>query len=222
MSDHPAPATPPDPPHPNGDGQLAALGREVERLARRLADLDSLVRQLAEDITLLAPPPDGDDGDEGEPAGPRSWLTVDDAEQARANLTDLAEWIGRVYLRYPGTALPSCWSWHPAVVEELLWLRHAHHDAYHGRTGSWRDVGDWHDRQRPGVTGRIRKAIGNCELSRHTASGDRRQPEPEVPLASAVEQVAGHWTSHRATPEPTEQQLSDADRHDRAQLRSSR
>ncbi len=205
-------------PATNGHPQLTALGREVERLSRRLADLDSLVRQLAEDITLLAPADDGDD----EPAGLRSWLAADHIEQARADLTDLADWIGRVYLRYPGTTLPSCWAWHPAVVEELLWLRYAHQDAYHGRTGSWRDVGDWHDRQRPNVTARIRKAIGDCELSRHVEGGDRQQRTPHAPLASAVEQVAEHWTTHSASPEPSEQQLSEADQHDRAQLRSSR
>ncbi|MQA16651.1 MAG: AMP-binding protein [Pseudonocardiaceae bacterium] len=77
-------------------------------------------------------------------------------------------------LAHPGTALPSCWAWHPAVVEELWWLRNAHHDAYHGRTACWRDVGDWHDRQRPGVTARIRKAIADCELSRHINGGDAR------------------------------------------------
>lgn len=33
-------------------------------------------------------------------------------------------------------------TWHPAVVEELWWLRGAHQDAYNGRRASWRDVGD--------------------------------------------------------------------------------
>jgi hypothetical protein len=217
-----APASSPQP-GSNGQPQLAALGREVERLSRRLADLDALVRQLAEDITLLAPPPDdGDENEPDEPEGLRSWLAAADAEQAHADLTDLADWLGRVYLRYPGTALPSCWAWHPSVVEELLWLRHAHRDAYHGRTGTWREIGDWHDRQRPGVTTRIRKAIGDCELSRHIPGGGRQQQPPEVPLASHADQIAEHWTAHRATPEPSEQQLSDADQHDRAQLRSSR
>lgn len=206
----------------NGHGQLAALGREVERLSRRQADLHTLVRQLAEDITLLAPPSDDDgDGQDGDQAtGLGSWLSADDTEGARALLAGLADWLGRVYLRYPGTALPSCWAWHPAVVEELWWLRNAHHDAYHGRSACWREVGDWHDRQRPGVTARIRKAIGDCELSRHIDGGDRRQPPPRVPLSSAVEQLAEHWATHRDAPEPTEQHLAQADRHDQAQLRT--
>ncbi|MQA13475.1 MAG: hypothetical protein GEV09_04665 [Pseudonocardiaceae bacterium] len=202
-------------PGSNAHPQLAALGREVERLSRRHADLDALVQRLAEDITLLAPPPD-----DGEPEGLRSWLAADDPEQARALLADLTDWLGRVYLRYLGVALPSCWAWHPAVVEELWWLRNAHHDAYHGQSACWREVGDWHDRQRPGVTARIRKAIGDCELSRHAAGGDRRRATPDVPLSSAAERLAEHWTTHHATPQPTQQQLHEADQHDQAQLRN--
>lgn len=209
-----------NPPRPdsNGQPQLAALGRQVERLARRQADLDALIRQLAEDITQLTPPDDGQDWDE--PTGLASWLATDQPQRARALLGELADWLARVYLRYPGTGLPSCWAWHPAVVEELLWLRNAHHDAYHGRAACWREVGDWHDRQRPGVTARIRKAIGDCELSRHITGGDRRQPPPLAPLATHVGQLAEHWTTHHDTPEPTEQQLAQADRHDQAQLRT--
>jgi hypothetical protein len=205
-------------PDSNGHGQLAALGREVERLSRRQADLHALVHRLAEDITLLSPPPD--DGGDDEPGGLASWLDADQPQQARALLGELADWLARVYLRYPGTALPSCWAWHPAVVEELWWLRNAHYDAYHGRGACWREVGDWHDRQRPGLTARIRKAIGDCELSRHVDGGDRRQPAPVAPLAGHLEQLAEHWTTHHGTPQPTEQQLAEADRHDQAQLRT--
>jgi hypothetical protein len=209
--------TPTNAPDPgaNGQPQLAALGREVERLSRRQADLDTLVRQLADDITLLAPVDDSE-GEDGEPERLASWLATDDPEQARALLAGLVDWLSRVYLRYPGTALPSCWAWHPAVVEELLWLRNAHHDA----GACWREVGDWHDRQRPGVTARIRKAIGDCELSRHTAGGDRRQPPPRAPLEDHVEQLPEQWTTHHDLPEPTEQQLAQADQHDQAQLRT--
>lgn len=108
------------------------------------------------------------------------------------------------------------------MVEELWWLRHAHHAAYHGRAACWRDVGDWHDRQRPGVTRRIREALGDCELSRHVPGADRHQPTAPVPLANAASPVAGHWTRHRTTPDPTDQQLTDADQHDRAHLRTRR
>jgi hypothetical protein len=91
---------------------------------------DKLVTQLAADLATLArfvqarddaPSDDGVD----DVAAVRSWLLADDVEQAAADLVDLCAWVGRVYLRYPRTDLPSCWLWHPHAVEELWWLRRA-------------------------------------------------------------------------------------------------
>ena len=210
--------------HPTPDPRLVALGRELERATRRLTtvealtgQLDLMLRQLAADVALLVPTPD--DVDESLPLV-RSWLAADDPAQASADLADLIDWIDAVYVRYPGGALPSCWLWHPAVVEELWWLRHTHHGAYHGPGACWRDVADWHDRHRPGVTRRITAALADCELSRHLPSGDRHRPAAPVPLAAAVAQVAEHWATHRNTPDPTQQQLTEADQHDRAHLRT--
>jgi len=210
--------------HPAPDPRTVALGREVERIARRQvsldqeqAELDGLVRRLAEDIAVLIPATDDE-----EPAGLRSWLATDNSAQARADLTELAEWIKRVYLRFSDASLPSCWAWHPAVVEELWWLSRAHQAAFEGSGASWREVGDWHDRQRPGVARRVRTALADCDLARHTADGDRQQPPPTAPLMQHLHQVAEHWSAHQATPTPTDQQLTDADQHDRAQLRNHR
>ncbi len=212
--------------HPLQDPRVTALGRELERATRRLTavealtgQLDLMLRQLAADIALLVPIPDEPDESQ---APVRSWLAVDDPAQARADLADLIDWIDAVYRRYPGGALPSCWLWHPAVVEELWWLRHTHHGAYHGPAACWRDVADWHDRHRPGVTRRIAAALADCELSRHIPAGDRHQPTAPVPLAAAAAQVAEHWTTKRTNPDPTGQQLTDADQHDRAHLRTRR
>ena len=211
--------------HPAPDPRTVALGREVERIARRQvaldqeqAELDGLVRRLAEDVAVLIPATNEDE----EPAALRSWLAADDPAQARTDLGELSEWIERVYLRFSDADLPSCWAWHPAVVEELWWLRHAHRGAFEGRGASWREVGDWHDRQRPGVVRRVRAALADCDLARHTADGDRQQPPPTAPLAQHLGQIAQHWTAHRVTPTPTEQQLTDAEQYDRAQLRNHR
>ena len=212
--------------HPLQDPRLVALGRELERATRRLTtvealtgQLDLMLRQLAANVALLVPMPD-----EPEDASPpvRSWLAVDDPTQARADLADLIDWVRAVYVRYPGAALPSCWLWHPAVIEELWWLRHTHHGAYHGQSACWRDVADWHDRHRPGVTRRIAAALADCELSRHIPAGDRHQAAASalVPLAAAAAQVAERWATHRGTPDPTGQQLTEADQHDRAHLRT--
>lgn len=210
---------------PDPDSRLVALAREVERLTRRHTDLDQrhidldgLVRQLAEDITLLT----STEGEHGQQQEPRSWLATTQPECSREDLTELAAWLEQVYLRYPDASLPSCWAWHPAVVEELWWLRNAHHCAYHGTGACWREIGDWHDRQRPGVVRRVHAAIGDCELARHAPDGDRAQPSPATPLAAHLAQLAEHWTTHGIPPGPTEQQLSDANQHDLAQLKVRR
>ena len=77
-----------------------------------------------------------------------------------------------VYLRYPDGAdhLPECWAWHPDVVEELLWLMHAWAAAYQGPQAWVALVGDWHDRQRPGVVRRIKTTAGIVL--------DREPPDP--------------------------------------------
>jgi len=208
------------------DPRVPALGQAVERVARRVDNVELLVRQLAADVAGLArvlepPPEDGEDDDTGAGAV-RSWLLCEDAAQARADLADLMTWLAAVYLRYHGVALPSCWAWHPAVIEELWWLRQAHRAAFEGEGASWRDAGDWHDRQRPGVVKRIGAAIGGCDLARHAVNGDRRgAAQPVVPLAGAADQIATAWTEHRTAPEPTPEQTHEANQHDQEQHRAS-
>lgn len=194
--------------------EFTALGRELERTVRRLDELETLLRQLAADIAPLIDV--GRDTDLTTSA--RAWLLAEDPDQARADLADLTEWVGQVYLRYPGGVLPSCWLWHPAVIEELWWLRQAHAEAYHPSDGSPSKAADWHDRQRPGVTRRLHTALGDCELSLH----EHPRPVPTVPLAGSADRIATTWITHRATPAPTPQELADADHHDRIHQRTTR
>ena len=212
---------------PDPDPRVAALGREVERVARRVDNMELLLRQLAADVAGLArvlepsSPEDGEDDDTGTGAV-RSWLLGEDAAQARTDIADLVTWLGAIYLRYQHAVLPSCWAWHPAVVEELWWLRQAHRAAYEAEGASWRDAGDWHDRQRPGVVKRIGAAIGGCDLARHAVNGDRRAAaQPVAPLAGAADQIATTWTEHRTAPEPTPEQTHEANQHDQEQHRTS-
>ena len=196
--------------------QLTALGRDVERTVRRLAHVEGLVRDLAAGVTELA----GRLDDLDEEQRPGSWLAADGNPAAADLLTDLVDWLGRVYLRYPGAGLPSCWLWHPAVVEELLWLRHAHHVAYDGPRAAWAKVADWHERMRPGVARRIGEATGSCELLRHAPGGDRSGPAPTVPLTTALPDIT-RWAARGLPdpqPEPRPEQLTDAD-HTRAATR---
>lgn len=198
---------------------VVALGRELDRVADRQAaverqcgELAYLLEQLAADVATLATL--------AARAGPaqeeavRSWLLTEDPDQALADLTDLSGWLARVYLRYPDAFLPSCWLWHPALIEELRWLRCAHREAYHDQRGSWQHAGDWHDRYRPGAAKRIRTAYGSCELREHTPGGSQAHPAPRVPLPDAIEPTAAAWTSTPGQPPPpTELQLRRADQH---------
>jgi hypothetical protein len=211
------------------DTVVIALARAVDRAVRRVERLDTAVAQLAADVTVLARaldtrthPPGGASGADDPERGIRSWLLADDQDQAVADLADLAVWMDAVYLRYRDATVPSCWLWHPEVIEELWWLRRAHADAYHPETRSWLRVGDWHDRQRPGVVRRIIRAVGSCELALHltdpthpgrlTGASDHVTPPSPAPLTSALAQVAAAWASGRATLEPEAAQLAEADR----------
>jgi hypothetical protein len=204
-----------------------AIGQELGGLTRRLNDADERAARLeaqaqdfegllvrnANDITTLVTR--AEKQDKGAPL--RSWLLADDVGQAVADLEDLTGWLGRVYLRYPGAELPSCWAWHPGVVEELWWLRQAHREAYAPATHSVTKAGDWHDRSRPGVVARLAVVARDCDLSRHAEEGDRIQDPPMVPLAGEAARLATHWVKG-GTPLPTPDQLEQArfaDQHHR-------
>ena len=124
----------------------------------------------------------------------RPWLLADDADQAAADLADLCAWVGRVYLRYPRTDLPTCWLWHPHAVEELWWLRRAHADAYHPRE---RLLAARRGLARPSAPRRHpapADAIGSCELALHLP-GQRAAGAPRpVPFGDLAAAVAQTWT----------------------------
>ena len=167
--------------HPNGHeggSVLAGLAREVEQVQRRLAglaDLPGRVDKLAGTVTELA-----DTLAAGTPADPSqvapSWLDFAsgsgaETRQAERLLDRLAGWVGAVYVRYTDARhLPECWLWHPDVVEELLWLHAAWIAAYHPEAPVTA-VGDWHDRQRPGVVARVKDYAGVCSLDEHRERG---------------------------------------------------
>lgn len=207
------------PPPEDQQQRLAALGRELDRLGRRVAAGEALDRVLAGEIEVLhtAPKPDpgpaDDEAAEGKPAL-LCWLTAaDDPAAGHAAFAELLDWLAVVYVRYSDGALPSCWAWHPDVVEELHWLRHAWCDAYQGRGACSARVGDWHDRQRPGVVRRIRAATGMCGLDRHTGAAGALTRR--VPLAASSALVAAAWLTPGAWPlAPTDEQLAEAEAHD--------
>ena len=91
------------------------LGRSRAGSARWPRRWPAVADQLAE---LAA----GEDG----LARHTSWFEMDDpARGVPAARRICMTWLDQVYLQFPDAALPTCWLWHPSVVEELLWLRRA-------------------------------------------------------------------------------------------------
>jgi hypothetical protein len=214
MSPTDPPAGPP-PEEPTQPLDAQAIVRGVDRLERRVQDLadakgwdDDLrdmwksIRHLGDGLAaLLAPSKDGS----------RSWLLQvgEDPEKLVERLTDLVEWLDAVYLRYPGTELSSCWMSHPWVVEELLWLRGYHAQAY-GPQGNPTAQGMWHDQSLPRLAERVRKEIGTCDLSKHVRAGQADKAPLAAPLAGHIQAVAAAWSSTGLPAEPTDEQLADA------------
>jgi hypothetical protein len=218
---------------------VEGLAREMEMLRRRIDDVTAraaqvdalpglsarvdevtaVVTQLAHRVTATgttAKTANTGDADGLVPC----WLdhpadTSTAAQDAEVLLGELAVWVGRVYLRYldATNAFPDCWLWHPEVVEELLWLRHAWQAAYaEGAAPS--AAGDWHERQRPGVVARISGYAGTCSLEVHHPRPGRPAPVPmATPTADAAAVIAGWWATARSEPAPlpSRAQLSVAD-----------
>ncbi|GAY10915.1 hypothetical protein [Pseudonocardia sp. N23] len=174
---------------------LAALPRRVEELAEVLARLSETVAAIATRRNTGPAP---------------TWLLAPENPQDTATLLDeLSAWMPAIYLRYPDAAavLPDCWLWHPDVVEELIWLMYAWSGAYQGPAPSVALVGDWHDRQRPGVVRRIRQTVGSCSRERHRDRPGRpplHAGRPDLPGSDQLHEIAAWWATGRDTtpPEP--------------------
>jgi hypothetical protein len=104
------------------------------------------------------------------------------------------------------------------VAGQLWWCRNAWLDAYAGKKASWKQVGDWHDRQRPNVAQRLRAA--SCRLDKHVGAADG--PTPTVPMHGAIPGIIDAWTSpgRRDWPlPPTGKQLAQVRADFEARLR---
>ena len=193
---------------------VAGLAREVAALrvtVGAVADLPGTVAQLAKTVTDAVDDLAGA-GRKPDPVRPVSWLAEPaDATELTQRLSELAGWIGQVYLRHAVAArsFPDCWLWHPEVVEELAWLHLAWQSAYHPQLGTVAAAGDWHDRLRPGVVTRIRATAGTCSLEVHL---DGPAPRPVAPTVEAVPVIAEWWATRREqpAPEPTPESLQAA------------
>jgi hypothetical protein len=148
----------------------------------------------------------------GPPGRPRRPIEASKSTRDAENLlSKLNAWVAGIYLRYnDARSLPVCWMWHPDIVEELLWL-HLAWLAAHSPDAATSAVGDWHDRQRPGVVRRVNGYASACSLGAHRPGGDRHTTLVPT-VVDASDAIAGWWTTNRdePAPEPTEEQLAAA------------
>ena len=212
-------------------GLVDQLGERADKTDETLKEADGHIRALAQLVTKMAGP---------NPATPVSWLLLGPAqsdgdgdgpppahislEEATKLLETLTRWVSDVYLRFDDAELPSCWMWHPDVIEELVWLHGLHRDVYAGKGAAWSKVADWHDRFRLGVVRRVQNYLRDgCDLTRHHwGSGDKSdRGVPAVPLAAHLGTVARVWSDDRVTPAPDAVQSADATAYDRRQAARS-
>lgn len=132
-------------------------------------ELRAMVADLARDVATLTHQRAASDV--------RPWLGIDDPETARLCLADLVDWLGQIWVRYPGQPLPECWYLHPWIVEEL-WVALGTWRAAQRKGGSWPQLAEWHRTIRPGVAERIHRHAGTCALDQHQP--DARLDRPHV------------------------------------------
>ncbi|WP_406048303.1 hypothetical protein [Kribbella sp. NBC_00889] len=192
--------------------QQTASKTAVARLSDTVASLGTTVASFEDLLTrVTAKPNSRGKGTGSSDVEPVSWLRLpeDDESAVQAVLSELLPWMESTYLRYATSAesLPPCWLWHPEIVEELLWLMDAWTGAYHGPEASNKLVGDWHDRQRPGVARRIGEYAPSCDVLKHRDPAG--QPAVVVPLAADADEFVTWWTTNRDAngPAPTAEQI---------------
>ena len=216
------------PEQPEGSGQVDALAALrsrldkvnelagiVDRLDQQHKRLNSTVNRMAKAILDANKKDKAKEEEEEQPPLVFSWLALPQEMEPEALqiLTDLAKWLAQVYLRFPGSELPSCWAWHPWVIEELVTLWCLFEFAYHGEKPAPRLAADWLNLYRPNCVKRIFEKTRGCRLAKHPL------PEGnEVPLAAHLDLVAGVWAERREVPAPTGVALSDAESYDDARL----
>jgi hypothetical protein len=223
MSPTDPPAGPP-PGEPTQPLDAQAIGRELDRISRwvqkqaderewtdELRKMWDATRECFDGLSALAAAT--------KPAPSRAWLLQvgEEPEKLSERLTSLVEWLDKVFLRYPAAQLPSCWSRHPWLVEELLWLQAYHSDAY-GPRGSSTAQGMWHDQSLPRLLERMKHVTG-CDLSKHVPGGQEAKPPLAAPLAGHIKEIAEAWSTTGLPPEPSTEQLEEARKHRELKLR---
>lgn len=214
--DSPAPGRP----LPGPAGGRAAGGEPdlvaafINRVEARFKRHDEKLTNHTDQIARLAKLYDGRNragGSDDEAPPVPVWLLAEQPGEATGELVELAQWLDDIYLRWPDADLPPCWAFHPDAVYELAILRMRWTEAHYGPKRSADKVGEWLDKARPNLVGRL-KSIERCDLSKHADNGLLRRPRTAA-LRSALPLIAGMWTVSRDLPIPTDEHLAEAARH---------
>ena len=126
-----------------------------------------------------------------------AWLTVTDPAQAIEWLNDLWTWVPMVWQPHLLTPTPECWPWHPAVVAELLVVRHLWADAVADADPA--ALAAWHDRWRPSAALRVGRLMAGCERAEghHKISGSEHTYD-----TAYLDELAAWWAETHGT-DPT-------------------
>lgn len=133
------------------------------------------------------------------------WLLKPDPDVAEAVMDDLKQWLRDVYVYL--RELPECWAGHPDIVEDLLALRYAHHDAFVKSSGALKDRLDWLGTYLPAVANRVRDAA-RCGRDGHPEASDT----PAVPMERYASRAARVWAVEKRTPAYTPAEEDEAQR----------
>lgn len=137
-------------------GDVAEIGGMVHTTADRSTRLERALDMLANQVEEVARElgTDPDSADEG--LTPIAWHTLNQSK-ARAAWEELLNWADTVLCPTYGITrgqLPDCWTRHPAMRNEISWLRTCHIQAYHPDAHAG-GAAEWHLRYLPGALERI-------------------------------------------------------------------
>lgn len=133
------------------------LSSDVSELGATIATVSSSVERIESALDKFMADMSDEDDSEDE-AVLVDWSSLD-ADAARLEWSRLENWLDQWLIpTYELTLgeLPPCWMHHPAMREELSWLRSAWAGAYRTGRGSGVNAGEWHVRWLPAAIERIK------------------------------------------------------------------
>ncbi|MEV6644306.1 hypothetical protein [Amycolatopsis sp. NPDC051371] len=148
-----------------------ALGRQIEQVAEKLAELTDEPEsdpRLARWLMFLPPSAAEDMQHRG--------------ETPLFTIAHFVQYYNETYVGNPGTravAIPDCWLDHPGLVAEIATLAYTWREAHLGKKATARDAQYWHDHWRPGFAERMATAWVHqrCRSDGHKTAGAPARPD---------------------------------------------